>query len=116
VPDMCELERRMRRGAWSERGFLGRRERLDDVLARDRQTLLELGITPEELANKLESLIQATKVWRQPGPARVVPCYEVEVTTYFGFQECPWSGAETCGLAVRPKQVGSADRGLVAEG
>jgi hypothetical protein len=30
-----ELERRMRPGAWSERGFLGQDERLEDVLAAD---------------------------------------------------------------------------------
>jgi hypothetical protein len=51
----------MRPGAWSEVGFLGRRERLNEVLARDRQTLVELGVTCEELADKLESLLDAAE-------------------------------------------------------
>ena len=56
---VAELERRMRPGAWSGAGFLGERERLDEVLARDERTLTELGVTCNELAEGLSLLIEA---------------------------------------------------------
>jgi hypothetical protein len=58
-----ELERRMRPGAWSQNGFLGEDERLEDVLRADRETLKELGLTPEDLAHSLERLLSATDMF-----------------------------------------------------
>jgi len=49
----------MRPGAWSEKGFLGGSERLEDVLEGDRQTLSELGLEPEDLAEALDCLVGA---------------------------------------------------------
>jgi hypothetical protein len=57
-----ELERRMRPGAWSEGGFLGHRERLEDVLAADQRTLESLALTRAELVEPLEMLIQASVI------------------------------------------------------
>jgi hypothetical protein len=58
-PSADELERRMRPGAWSDVGFLGLHERLEDVLQADALTLAELGLTASELAEPLALLIQA---------------------------------------------------------
>jgi hypothetical protein len=60
--DVEELERRMRPGAWSEVGFLGKDERLEDVLSADRQILAELGLAPDLLAESLERLLGATRM------------------------------------------------------
>src|SRR5262245_38165324 len=49
----------MRPGAWSTKGFLGESERLEDVLEADRQTLSELGLEPEQLAEALDCLVGA---------------------------------------------------------
>jgi hypothetical protein len=59
VIDTQELERRMRPGAWSDGGFLGPDERLEDVLRADRQTLEELDLGPGELADTLDCLLGA---------------------------------------------------------
>lgn len=58
----------MRPGAWSESGFLGPDEKLEGVLARDRQTLLRLGVTQEELADDLALLIDAPELVPPRGP------------------------------------------------
>ena len=57
-----ELERRMRPGAWSDGGFLGHRERLEDVLAADQRTVESLGLTRAEIVEPLEVLIQASGI------------------------------------------------------
>jgi hypothetical protein len=44
-------------------GFLGEDERLEDVLHADRETLKELGLTPEDLAHSLERLLSATDIF-----------------------------------------------------
>jgi len=54
---ISELEARMRPGAWSGEGFLGATESLEALLARDAQTLSELGITPERIAAALENVL-----------------------------------------------------------
>jgi hypothetical protein len=59
VIDIAELERRMRPGRWSEGGFLGNDERLEDVLAADARTLAELGLTREEIVEPLALLTTA---------------------------------------------------------
>jgi hypothetical protein len=53
------LERRMRPGQWSTEGFLGASERLDEVLAADRRTVSELGLSFEQLAQPLRLLVNA---------------------------------------------------------
>lgn len=57
-----ELERRMRPGAWSVDGFLGDRERLEDVLAADQRTLESLGLTRAEIVEPLQVLCQAAVI------------------------------------------------------
>lgn len=49
----------MRPGGWSEGGFLGPAERLENVLAVDERTLTVLGITRDEIVEPLSLLIDA---------------------------------------------------------
>jgi hypothetical protein len=104
-----ELERRMRPGAFSQRGFLGPAERLEDVLEADARTLLELGLSAGGLADALERLIHAAEASRRRS-ARVDDRFEVEVEIFTGFQICPWapsphSGQCTAGGGVRHASV-----------
>lgn len=62
---IAELEKRMRPGAWSEGGFLGPTESLEAIVAQDDQTLRELGITYEGIADALEKVLQSALVQRE---------------------------------------------------
>lgn len=84
-----QLEARMRPGILSQDGFLGEHERLDEVLARDAKTLVELGVTYEDLAEKLDELLRPA-VKSQQRITRIGE-YEVTIKRYSGFQMCPWS-------------------------
>jgi len=59
VPSLSELERRMRPGAYSQKGFLGRTESLEAVIAQDAQTLKTLGVSHEQIAAALELVLQS---------------------------------------------------------
>jgi|GEM_PF-2048463 len=52
------IEERMRPEALSESGFLSPQESLIDVIESDERTLDRLGITPKQIGDRLESLIQ----------------------------------------------------------
>ena len=54
------LERRMRPNVYSQGGFLGVAESLEEVIRQDEQTLKGLGITFEKLAYELEKIIGET--------------------------------------------------------
>jgi hypothetical protein len=54
---IAEVERRMRPGTLSERGFLTPRERLVTVIASDEKACAERGIRPEQIADRLETLV-----------------------------------------------------------
>jgi hypothetical protein len=86
-----ELERRMRPGAFSHKGFLGRQERLEDVRAADAQTVEELGFSTEELAASLEALLMealgASDFW---SPQVHRGHFDTAIVMYFGHQKCPW--------------------------
>ena len=58
VPSISELERRMRPGAYSRKGFLGRTESLKAVIDQDSHMLKTLGISHEQIASALESALQ----------------------------------------------------------
>ena len=73
----------MRPGAWSTVGFLGPDERLEDVLTADARALAELGLTPVELAEPLELLIDAYELFLiDRSPFDLPPMYEEEVARY----------------------------------
>ena len=99
----------MRPGAFSQSGFLGERERLEDVLAADALTLGELGLTAAELAAPLDRLIDAAERARGRS-ARVDGRFEIRVEVFTGFQICPWaesphSGQCTAGGGARHASV-----------
>ncbi|MEM7333279.1 MAG: hypothetical protein AAF490_14410 [Chloroflexota bacterium] len=52
-----ELEMRLRPFAYSQAGFLGPNESLQQIISEDTQTLAELNITHQQLADRLESLL-----------------------------------------------------------
>jgi len=51
------IEARMRPGAFSESGFLDASERLAEVVERDAAVLARLGVSHEEIADRLERLV-----------------------------------------------------------
>jgi hypothetical protein len=64
---MTLLEQRLRPGSWSTLGFLGAHESLDEVLARDAETVARLGVSYEELADALgQVLTTAVKMFHTP--------------------------------------------------
>jgi len=80
----------MRPGAFSLSGFLGPNEKLDEVMLHDDKIVSELNITHEELAQRLEELIDVGE--RAPGHyVNALGRFEVLVTVYKGFQICPWA-------------------------
>jgi len=80
----------MRPGAFSQSGFLGPEERLDEVMLHDDRIMSKLKVTYGELARRLEELIIVGE--RSPGHnVRVKERFEVLVIVYKGFQICPWS-------------------------
>lgn len=65
----AELEQRLRPCGHFERGLLGTDESLDDVLARDAETVTRLGVSHEDLADRLGELMKkALEMWRSPVP------------------------------------------------
>jgi hypothetical protein len=106
----------MRPGAFSQSGFLGEHERLEDILAADALTLAELGLTTAELAAPLDRLLDAAERERRRS-ARVDGRFEIRIEVFTGFQICPWaasphSGQCTAGGGVRHASVEWALRNL----
>jgi tetratricopeptide (TPR) repeat protein len=56
-PVLDWIEARMRPGQWSRAGFLGEREALRDVIARDREALTPLAVTPSQIGEALDRLV-----------------------------------------------------------
>jgi hypothetical protein len=83
------LEDRMRPGQLSQGGFLGKSEKLLEVMARDDRALLELGVTHEELAARLDGLLR-TAMPASPLSAHVEN-FEIKTEMFTGFQICPWA-------------------------
>ncbi len=100
-PDTTELEARMRPGAWSETGFLGMHESLDEVVAQDAQTLDKLQLHYDDLADKLEALLDdVLDMLRQPVTPEGIPralarqtsfpnLYQPETLPHFDLQNLP---------------------------
>ena len=128
VPSISELERRMRPGAYSEKGFLGRSESLEAVIAHDDQALKTLGISHGQIADALERILTSVddqiaqlhgegkqaelsrreSSWFPRIRAGRLPSTDVGylvggnlqvfIVKYRGFQDCPWE----CGDPVPP--------------
>lgn len=76
-------------GRLSQAGFLGEDERLIEVIAADEVTLKKLGITFEQVADRIEYFIIAVN-YPTNKPKIVDSIYEVTGTSWRGMQECPW--------------------------
>lgn len=57
-PIVRVIEQRMRPGRLSESGFLDNSERLIDVIDRDLELLAKVGITPKQVADRLETVVE----------------------------------------------------------
>lgn len=95
---ISKLERRMRPGEWSVGGFLGPHEKLMDVIREDDATLKRLGVTYEQIADKIEELLKSgIEGYRAylneelADPAVTVGHFTVKLTVYKGHQMCPWA-------------------------
>jgi hypothetical protein len=105
VLDLAELEARLRPGGFSQGGFLGPFERLKEVIARDAERLDQIGVDYDDVAARLEALIEQgerrRERWSKAGEG-----LSVRVVAWKGFQLCPWTvapdrGQCTAGSGVR---------------
>jgi hypothetical protein len=90
VPDIHELEARMRPEAFSRAGFLGPTESLEQILEADRAKVERLHLTFEQIAEKLDSVLRAAEAC----PRRSFTSereLRVDVDIFPGFQICPWA-------------------------
>jgi hypothetical protein len=97
------LEKEMRPGASSMAGFLGRDEKLLDVLAADNKYVVEeLGLTHQELARHLH-VLGAIGFWQVGRKETARPFlyhgrrFKVEVDSTFGFQPSPFNDGTKSG-------------------
>lgn len=89
MPDIREIEDRMRPGRYSKGGFLGPKESLQEVLEYDSKILKRLHITAAELAEPLDKLITAAL---ETGRRYVKKDqFEIKLDIFKGFQICPWA-------------------------
>jgi hypothetical protein len=100
----------MRPGRFSQLGFLGPSEHLQDVIRADSAKLELLRVGRPELANRLAALIDVGLVHREHWVVSA-PHFRVRAEVFKGFQLCPWvpdltSGQCTLGGGVR---YGSVD-------
>jgi hypothetical protein len=102
---VSELERRMRPGAFSERGFLSEEESLASVLEEDSKILESVGLEFEQLGDRLEELIRSALSTRNRR-ARVPPHYSVAVSVTKGFQICPWAANPHAGQCTTGRGAG----------
>lgn len=79
----------MRPAQFSAAGFLGRHERLVDVLEADARALSELGVGAGLLSDRLARLLDAATQSRR-GVARIDP-FTIRIRRYKGVQICPFA-------------------------
>jgi len=82
-----ELEMHGGWGNYSKGGFLGRGEGLLEVVHGDEETVRNLGVTHDEIADRIEYFI---KSYRFGEKDIIDDKYEVNADGYMGMQECPW--------------------------
>lgn len=98
---ISDIERVMRPGQLSGAGFLGRNESLLDVLAKDNDTVLQLSLTHQELADFLMYFLEArTYATQQTGHSSIHFQYGGRTYSFFesqwrGMQENPFGGPGT---------------------
>jgi hypothetical protein len=101
---MVDLETLMRPGNLSGEGFLGPTESLDEVLAEDDKTVKELGLTHEQIADRIGYFVKkygqlannasGEQGWDEYdkviGEGYELGKYRFKVEVWRGAQECPW--------------------------
>jgi hypothetical protein len=90
APLRDELEARLRPGGFSQLGFLGPGERFEEVVARDAARLAQLGVSYDDLAGRLEAVLERGEENRGRW-VRAEGRLLVHVRVWKGFQLCPWS-------------------------
>ena len=108
-----ELETAMRPGAWSKNGFLGKDERLVDVLVADNQFVVEQsGFTHQELARPLlvigyyaQKQAIGKSVRLRHGEVEML----VKVVRYRGFQESPFEDGTKTNIDVTIKRLSDGE-------
>lgn len=87
--DTEQLEASMRPGNLSYGGFLGEKEKLDDVLKADDETVRKLGLTHEKIADRIGYFIKAMGCPTKEGKV-IDEKYLIGGTAWRGGQGCPW--------------------------
>lgn len=114
MPDVAELERRMRPGAWDTAGFLGADESLQAILVADAQVLAEAGMEAEALGDRLMSLLERAEAARSDvGRPLREDAFEVEILRQRGLITCPWAAEEFEPCSVGAGSRATADRFVV---
>ncbi len=103
------IEKRMKPKQWSTVDFLTEQQSLVEVANEDRRTLNDRAISYEQIADKLESLIEKCKLISKPGHLPLVEGkFLIQKRQTKGFQECPFTRSDDrlndCG-----QHQGSAD-------
>jgi hypothetical protein len=105
---MDKIEARMYPGCSSDEGFLKKGERLQEIIEQDRRTLKKLGITYDQVADRLEYVTKRAKhavwLWSQDNPTSdyfkyvkkgvVVEGLRISWVSYMGYQDCPYERCE----------------------
>lgn len=91
--DLLEVERRMQPGAWFTHGFLLKGTSLAEVLANDARALAALGVSAEQVGQRLSKLLESGAKSDWFWPFRTGE-YKVEIRRRRGFITCPWALAE----------------------
>jgi len=105
------IEARMRPGAYSVSGFLGPNEKLVEIIERDAELVVRLGVTHEAIADRLDFLVQrrqqlesdraVKETVEKDRSGRWVRGYEVaegiiaiRPVSYLGHQFCPFESRD----------------------
>jgi hypothetical protein len=83
----------MQPGAWFTHGFLLKDTSLAKVLADDARTLAALGVTAEQVGQRLAELLESGAKSDWFSPLRTGE-YKVEIRRRRGFITCPWAPDE----------------------
>ena len=111
---IADLEKDMRPGALSGKGFLGKEERLLDVLAADNRYVVDtLGLTHQELARHLH-LLGALAVKHASVKPREITYrgkkYRLKATCFRGFQDSPFEDGTRANCDVTVENLGSGKK------
>jgi len=110
---IAELEKVMRPGAASTAGFLGKNEKLLDVLAADNEYVVgKLGLTHQELAKHLFAM-WAVHLAQKQSEVEILyrgRRFKVKVLYTFGSQESPFADGTSSGAMVWLENLGNRNK------